>query len=125
MAKGKEMAETFQRSSSFVEGRNRMPSLNYHRFHRLNVRSLKVLTIIHNFDVQRSDVSTAAERFFEAKQGNLFESLAVNVRIPGRPKHKIITRKSGELDGKNDVLPRKIDRKCEQAPKFCKVEIKI
>lgn len=85
MKRGREMAETFQRSSSCVEGRNGMLSLNYHRFHRLNERSLKVLTIVHNFDVRRSDGSTAAERFFEAKHENLFDSLVANVRIPGRP----------------------------------------
>jgi hypothetical protein len=86
--KGREMAETFQRSSSCVEGRNGMLSLNYHRFHRLNARTLKVLTIVHNFDVRRSDGSTAAERFFEAKHENLFESLVVNVRIPGKPQRQ-------------------------------------
>jgi hypothetical protein len=85
MRRGREMAETFQRSSSCVEGRNGMLSLNYHRFHRLNERSLKVLTIVYNFDVRRSDGSTAAERFFEAKHENLFDSLVANVRIPGRP----------------------------------------
>ena len=85
MKKGREMAETFQRSSSCLEGRNGMLSLNYHRFHRLNARSLQVLTIVHNFDVRRSDGTTAAERFFEAKHENLFESLVANVRIPGKP----------------------------------------
>ena len=88
MKKGQEMAETFQRSSSCVEGRNGMLSLNYHRFHRLNARSLQVLTIVHNFDVRRSDGTTAAERFFEAKHENLFDSLVANVRIPGRPQQQ-------------------------------------
>jgi hypothetical protein len=88
MRRGREMAETFQRSSSCVEGRNGMLSLNYHRFHRLNPRSLQVLTIVHNFDVRRPDGTTAAERFFEAKHENLFDSLVVNVRIPGRPQHQ-------------------------------------
>jgi hypothetical protein len=88
MRKGREMAETFQRSSSCVEGRNGMLSLNYHRFHRLNARSLQVLTIVHNFDVRRSDGTTAAERFFEAKHENLFESLVANVRIPGKPQRQ-------------------------------------
>jgi hypothetical protein len=88
MEKGKKMAETFQRSSSCVEGRNGMLALNYHRFHRLNERSLKVLTIMHNFDTRRSDGTTAAERFFEAKHENLFESLVAHVRIPGRPKQQ-------------------------------------
>jgi hypothetical protein len=88
LKKGQELAETFQRSSSCVEGRNGVLSLNHHRFHRLNARSLRVLTIIHNFDVRRSDGTTAAERFFEAKHENLFESLVANVRIPGRPQQQ-------------------------------------
>ena len=88
MKKGKECAEKFQRSSSCVEGRNGMLSLCHHRFHRLNKRSLKVLTIVHNFDIRRSDGTTAAERFFEQKHENLFESLVANVRIPGRPRQK-------------------------------------
>jgi hypothetical protein len=88
MKKGKELAERFQRSSSCVEGRNGILSLNYHRFHRLNARSLRTLTIIHNFDSRRSDGTTAAERFFEAKHENLFDSLITNVRIPGRPQQQ-------------------------------------
>jgi hypothetical protein len=86
--KGQELAETFQRSSSCVEGRNGALSLNHHRFHRLNARTLKALTIVHNFDVRRSDGTTAAERFFEAKHANLFDSLVTNVRIPGRPQQQ-------------------------------------
>ena len=82
------MAETFQRSSSCVEGRNGVLSLNYHRFHRLNERALKALTIVHNFDTKRKDGTTAAERFFGAKHENLFESLVANVRIPGKPKQQ-------------------------------------
>ena len=88
LKKGQELAETFQRSSSCVEGRNGALSLNHHRFHRLSARSLRVLTIVHNFDVRRSDSTTAAERFFEAKHENLFDSLAANVRIPGRPQQQ-------------------------------------
>lgn len=88
MEKGREMAEVFQRSSSCVEGRNGMLSLSHHRFHRLNERSLKVLTIVHNFDVRRADGTTAAERFFEAKHENLFDCLVTNVRIPGRPQEQ-------------------------------------
>jgi len=85
LKKGRELAEMYQRSSSFVEGRNGVLSLNYHRFHRLSERSLRVLSIVHNFDTRRSDGTTPAERLFEAKHDNLFESLVANVRIPGKP----------------------------------------
>lgn len=82
---GQECAEMFQRSSSCVEGRNGLLSLYHHRFHRLNTRSLKALTIVHNFHTKRADGTTAAERFFGRKHESLFESLVTNVRIPGRP----------------------------------------
>lgn len=88
MTQGQELAETFQRSSSCVEGRNGMLSMNHHRFHRLNARTLKALTIIHNFDVKRSNGTTAAERFFENKHANLFEYLIEKVRIPSRPQQQ-------------------------------------
>ena len=88
MKKGREMAEIFQRSSSCVEGRNGVLSLNYHRFHRLNERALKALTIVHNFDTRRKDGTTAAERFFGVKHDNLFDSLVATVRIPGKPKQQ-------------------------------------
>ena len=86
IAKGRECAEKFQRSSSCVEGRNSMLSLYHHRFHRLNPRSIRALTVVHNFHITRADGSTAAERFFGAKHPNLFESLVKNVRIPGKPR---------------------------------------
>ena len=76
MIAGKELAEVFQRSSSCVEGRNGVLSLNHHRLN---------LTIVHNFDVRRSDGTTAAERFFGKQHDSLFEFLIDNVRIPGRP----------------------------------------
>ena len=86
--RGQECAEIFQRSSSCVEGRNGMLSLYYHRFHRLNVRSIKALTTVHNFHICRSDGTTAAERFFGNTHESLFESLLTNVRIPGSPKRQ-------------------------------------
>jgi len=103
MKKGKEMAELFQRSSSCVEGRNGMLSLNYHRFHRLNERTLKTLTIIFNFHVRREDGSTAAEQFFETKHKNLFYSLVKNVKIPGKPRKQ-----------NHDIERRLLDRKKRQ-----------
>ncbi len=98
MRKGQGCAEFFQRSSSCVEGRNGMLSLYYHRFHRLNVRSIKALTTVHNFYSRRSDGTTAAERLFGSKHKNLFESMLVNVRIPGSPKrqsHDPVRRQNG------------------------------
>jgi len=85
MDKGRECAEMFQRSSSCVEGRNGVLSLYYHRFRRLSIRSLKALTIVHNFHIKQMDNSTAAQRMFGGDHENLFESLVKSVRIPGWP----------------------------------------
>jgi len=89
MKNAKELAELFQRSSSCVEGRNGMLSLLHHRCHRLSTNRLKALTVVHNYHIRRIDRSTAAERFFEQKHGNLFEALVENVRIPGKPRNKM------------------------------------
>jgi len=88
MKHAKERAELFQRSSSCVEGRNGMLSLLHHQCHRLSTRKLQALTTVHNYQGRRSDGSTAAERFFEQKHSNLFESIVENVRIPRKPKRK-------------------------------------
>jgi len=90
MEQGKELAEAFQRSSSCVEGRNGMLSLLMHRFHYLGPKTLKVLSIVHNFGVKRKDDgSTAAERFFGSKHSELFDYLVENVKIPGKPQLQI------------------------------------
>ena len=81
----RELAEIFQRSSSCVEGRNGVLSLNHHRFHRLNPKTLNALTVAHNFDVKKWDGTAAAERFFGKKHDKLFDFLLANVRIPGKP----------------------------------------
>ena len=88
MRQAQERAELFQRSTGCVEGRNGMLSLLHHRCHRLSTSRLKALTVVHNYHIRRQDGSTAAERFFEQKHGNLFESIVENVRIPGRPYRK-------------------------------------
>lgn len=93
MKRAKERAELFQRSTSCVEGRNGMLSLLHHRCHYLSTSRLKALTIVHNYHIRRADGSTAAERFFEQKHDNLFESLVENARIPGRSRNKITVGK--------------------------------
>ncbi len=67
------MVSKFQRCSSPVEGRNGYLSQLYHNRRGLSARRLKVMTIIHNFHLQRGDGSTAAERLFGQKFPNLFE----------------------------------------------------
>jgi hypothetical protein len=80
-----ECAELFQRSSSCVEGRNGQLALRHHSLHKLRAQKLKALTVVHNYFIKRPDGSTAAERFFGAKPGDLFDSLLSNVSLPARP----------------------------------------
>ncbi|MEO1351905.1 MAG: DUF6399 domain-containing protein [Cyanobacteria bacterium J06635_15] len=54
----------YQRTSSAVEGRNGYLSKLHHAGRGFSEQSLKVLTIIHNFDLKRSDGTTAAQRLF-------------------------------------------------------------
>ena len=90
----KECSAVFQRSSSAVEGRNGQLSLNYHNLHRLSDRKLACLTALHNFYTRRADGTTPAERFFEAKHGDLFENLLKNVKRAGRPRIRSVIKRA-------------------------------
>jgi hypothetical protein len=83
-------AQLFQRSSSSVEGRNGYLSLRHHGLHKLSTRKLTVLTVLHNYYIQRSDRTTAAERFFEQKPKDLFGYLLGRIPYPPRPAMKRI-----------------------------------
>ena len=83
-------AQLFQRSSSCVEGRNGYLSLRHHSLHKLSTRKLTVLTVLHNYYIQRSDRTTAAERFFEQKPKDLFGYLLDRIPYPARPAMKRI-----------------------------------
>jgi Family of unknown function (DUF6399) len=86
--KARSLANVFQRSSSCVEGRNGVLSFRHHELHSMSERKRKTLTALHNFFIERSDGSTAAERFFESKPKDLFESILNKVTIPTMPRTK-------------------------------------
>lgn len=69
------MVSKFQRTSSAVEGRNGYLSQMHHSGRGMSERRLQVLTVIHNFALQRSDGTTAAERLFGRQFPDLFEYL--------------------------------------------------
>lgn len=69
----------FQRTSSAVEGRNGYLSGLHHSNRGFTEQTLKVLTIIHNFDLKRPDGTTAAQRLFGQPFPNLFESVVQNM----------------------------------------------
>ena len=74
----------FSRSSSCVEGRNGRLSLHHHGQGRLSQGRLKALTTVHNYVIERSDGTTAAERFFGSKPRNVFAWLLD--RLPDLPR---------------------------------------
>ena len=76
-------------SSSCVEGRNAQLALRHQGIHRLSHRHLKALTVMHNYYVRRRDGTTAAERFFEAKQNDLFDFLVDRMDYPARPRNRL------------------------------------
>jgi len=80
-----EAVSRFVRSSSCVEGRNGQLSLYHHGSHALSAGKLKALTVLHNYFIERSDGSTAAERFFGQKPAALFEWLLARFPDPPRP----------------------------------------
>jgi Family of unknown function (DUF6399) len=73
------MCAKFQRTSSAVEGRNGYLSRLHHANRGFTQQSLKVLTIIHNFDLKRHDGTTAAQRLFDKQFPDLFESVVLNM----------------------------------------------
>jgi Family of unknown function (DUF6399) len=80
----RETAGLFSRSSSCVEGRNGRLSLQHHGHSRVSQRRLSALTVIHNYLVERSDGTTAAQRFFGQKPPDLFDWLLE--RLPDLPR---------------------------------------
>jgi len=74
-----QMAKSFQRSSSQVEGRNGYLSFIHHGQKGIPTNKMKALTVIHNFDTKRNDGSTPAQRLFGQEFPDLFEFLCQNV----------------------------------------------
>jgi len=67
------MANNYQRTSSAIEGRNGYLTRLHHAGRGFSPQTLKVLTIIHNFHLQRPDGTTAAQRLFDYQFPDLFE----------------------------------------------------
>jgi len=91
------MCAKFQRTSSSVEGRNGYLSALHHANRGFTEQSLKVLTIIHNFDLKRSDGTTAAQRLFGKPFPDLFDSIVLNMSELPRPRQSQKTPKSKTL----------------------------
>ncbi len=83
-----ECAGLFQSCSASVEGRNGYLSLRHHHLHALPAPWLAMMTILHNYVIRREDGTTAAERFFGAAHGDLFEHLVEVMPMPARPRRR-------------------------------------
>jgi Family of unknown function (DUF6399)/Winged helix-turn-helix DNA-binding len=88
------MCAKFQRTSSAVEGRNGYLSGLHHSSRGFTEQTLKVLTIIHNFDIKRDDGTTAAQRLFEKQFPDLFEWIVPRMGELPRPRRTFKTPKS-------------------------------
>jgi Family of unknown function (DUF6399) len=88
------MCTKFQRTSSAVEGRNGYLSGLHHSGRGFTEQTLKVLTIIHNFDIKRDDGTTAAQRLFEQPFPDLFEWVVPRLGELPRPRRTLKTPKS-------------------------------
>ncbi len=85
------MAGKFCRASSAVEGRNGYLSHRHHAARGFWANHLQSLTVIHNFDLQRSDGTTAAQRLFGRPFPNLFKWVLQQMGELPRPR---ISKKS-------------------------------
>jgi len=91
MLLAQQVAITFQRASSQTEGRNGYLSFVNHAHRGIPKERLKVLTVIHNYDIKRADGTTPARRLFRRDFPDLFEFLCLNVtgfKEPRRRKSK-------------------------------------
>jgi hypothetical protein len=83
---GRRMCANYQRTSSAVEGRNGYLSQRHHVSRGLSPQALKVLTILHNFDLPRPYGTTAAQRLFGHPFPDLFESVLTTFTELPRPR---------------------------------------
>lgn len=78
-----QIARSFQRSSSQVEGRNGYLAFVHKANRGMSEQRLNVLTVVHNFDIRGLDGRTPAERLFGKSYNmdfpDLFESVLQNV----------------------------------------------
>ena len=96
-----QMAATFHRSSSQVEGRNGYLAFVHHAQRGIPEQRQKVLTVVHNFDIRRTDGFTPAQRLFKKDFPDLFEFILENVKgfPPPRTRHKKLKRSFAIVSG--------------------------
>jgi hypothetical protein len=88
------MCAKFQRTSSAVEGRNGYLSGLHQANRGFTEQTLKVLTVIHNFDLRRDDGTTAAQRLFGKPFPVLFDWVVLHMGELPRPRRTLKAPKS-------------------------------
>ena len=90
--KAGELCRKFQRTSSQVEGRNGYLSMINHNQRGFDEDRLKVLTVIHNFDIYGIDGKTPAERLFgdKIKHDKIIDYLIQNFGDLPLPRKRIV-----------------------------------
>jgi hypothetical protein len=91
------LCSKFQRTSSAVEGRNGYLARLHHSNRGFTQQTLKVLTIIHNFDVKRDDASSPAQRLFRHDFPDLFLWVLPRMRPLPSPRSALKTPKPKKL----------------------------
>ena len=74
----------FPRSTSALEGHNGQDALVHHQRHQLSETFRTARLVVRNYVIERADGTTAAERLFGHKPGDLIEYLCGNLKLPGR-----------------------------------------
>lgn len=77
-------APMFPRSTSALEGHNGQDALVHHQRHQLSETFRTARLVVRNYVITRADGTTAAERLFGNKPGDLIEHLCANLKLPGR-----------------------------------------
>ncbi len=93
--KAEELCRKFQRTSSQVEGRNGYLSMINHNQRSFDENRLKVLTVVHNFDICGLDGKTPAERLFgdKIKHDKIIDYLIQNfseLPLPRKRRRQVI-----------------------------------
>ncbi|MEM9151915.1 MAG: DUF6399 domain-containing protein [Cyanobacteria bacterium P01_F01_bin.3] len=78
-----DMVTKFQRTTAAVEGRNGYLTQRHYNSRGLSSHCIQVMSAIHNFDLRRTDGSTAAQRLFKQAHPDLF--LTVLEQAPDLP----------------------------------------
>lgn len=97
-----QIASTFVRSSSGIEGHNGRSALWHHQRSRMDGLELEARQVLINFTVRGADGKTRAERLFRQPHRSLLSSLCKSIRAPGLPRTGVPSPR--RVDLRADIL---------------------